>query len=129
MSLADGAPFLMTSESSLADLNGRLAKPLPMDRFRPNIVISGSDPFVEDTWASVRIGDIYFPVVFDCDRCSITTVDQKTAEKGVEPLRALAKFRKRGSGVFFGTRMIPEGNGRIRIGDTVQVLTIKPNSL
>lgn len=96
---ADGYPFLVVSEASLAQLNDRLisrgAEPVPMDRFRPNLVLAGCEPFAEDTWPRLRIGDITFRATGPCSRCAITTTDQLTGERdGPEPLRTLATFRR-----------------------------------
>jgi uncharacterized protein YcbX len=121
VSFADGFPFLLLSEESLADLNGRLAVPLPMNRFRPNLVIAGGAPFTEDELGHFRIGGIHFEVVKPCDRCAITTTDQTTAERGKEPLRTLATYRRRGSEVFFGQNLVHHGCGRLSVGDPLLV--------
>lgn len=121
--LADGFPFLLTSEASLADLNARLDRPLPMDRFRPNLVVEGCGPFAEDGWDVVRVGAMTFRVVKPCARCVITTVDQGTATTAREPLRTLAKFRRDGDKVLFGQNLIhDENSGTLRVGDPVEVL-------
>jgi uncharacterized protein YcbX len=120
--LADGFPFLLISESSLAELNARLEQPLPMDRFRPNLVVGGCDPFAEDGWRVVRIGPITLRVVKPCARCAITTVDQRTAARGKEPLRTLATFRRSGTKVLFGQNLVHDGTGVLRAGDPVEVL-------
>lgn len=118
---ADGYPFLLATEESLADLNGRMAAPLPMNRFRPNIVVAGVEPFAEDGWRRIRIGALVFAVVKPCARCAITTTDQATAERGKEPLRTLATYRQvRGKGVMFGQNLIHETTGVIRVGDPVE---------
>jgi uncharacterized protein YcbX len=122
VSLADGFPFLLISEASLADLNARLEQPLPMDRFRPNLVVGGCEPFAEDGWRGVRIGQLTFRVVKPCARCTITTVDQESATKGKEPLRTLARFRRAGNKVLFGQNLIHDETGTLRIGDPVQIL-------
>jgi uncharacterized protein YcbX len=120
---ADGYPFLLTTEESLADLNARMAAPLPMNRFRPSIVISGAEPFAEDCWRRIRIGAIIFAVVKPCARCVVTTTDQSTAERGGEPLRTLATYRKvQGRGVMFGQNLIHESTGVIRVGDAVELI-------
>lgn len=120
---ADGYPFLLTSAASLDDLNTRLAQPLPMNRFRPNIVVAGSAPFEEDTWRVIRIGDVVFHIVKPCARCPIPTTNQETTERLKEPLRTLATFRHAQSGgVMFGQNLIHEQQGIIRVGDTVEVL-------
>jgi uncharacterized protein YcbX len=120
--LADGFPFLLISESSLAELNARLEQPLPMDRFRPNLVVGGCDPYAEDGWRVVRIGSITLRVVKPCGRCAITTVDQSTATRGKEPLRTLATFRRSGTKVLFGQNLVHDGTGVLRAGDPVEVL-------
>ncbi|HWZ90672.1 MAG TPA: MOSC N-terminal beta barrel domain-containing protein [Polyangiaceae bacterium] len=119
VSFADGYPFLLISEASLADLNRRLAEPVPMERFRPNIVVSGTEPFAEDGFAQVRLGDISFRGVKRCDRCSVTTVDLETGKAGREPLRTLATFRLEDSRVWFGMNLIHDGPGVLRVGDPV----------
>ena len=120
--LADGFPFLLISESSLADLNARLQRPVPMDRFRPNLVVRGCEPFAEDGWSTVRIDRITFRIVKPCARCTITTVDQETAATGKEALRTLAQFRKVGSKVLFGQNLIHDGPGTLRTGGPVEIL-------
>jgi MOSC domain-containing protein len=120
--LADGFPFLLISEASLADLNARLEQPVPMNRFRPNLVVGGCEPFAEDDWKLVRIGQITFRVVKPCSRCAITTVDQRNAAKSKEPLRTLARFRRAGTKVLFGQNLIHEEKGIIRINDPVKVI-------
>lgn len=122
---ADGFPCLLTAEESLAALNERLDEPLPMDRFRPNIVIAGGTPFGEDRMSRLRIGDIVFKAPKACARCTITTVDQATGETGKEPLRTFATFRKARRGVLFGQNLIHTGIGTIRVGDRVEVLAAK----
>ncbi len=120
--LADGFPFLLTSEASLADLNARLESPLPLNRFRPNLVVRGSGAFAEDGWSLLSVGEITFRVAKPCARCVITTVDQGTATTGKEPLRTLARFRRAGEGVLFGQNLIHDNKGTLRVGDPVDVL-------
>lgn len=122
VSLADGFPFLLLSEASLGDLNSRMELPLPMDRFRPNLIVRGCGPFAEDGWRRVRIGAVDFRVVKPCARCKITMVDQQTAATGKEPLRTLARYRKQGSEVFFGQNLIHDATGTVRVGDAVEVI-------
>lgn len=120
---ADAYPFLLISEASLQDLNSRLAKPLPLDRFRANIVVSGCDAYEEDRWKRIKIGPVAFDIVKPCVRCVITTTDQKTAKVGKEPLRTLAKYRNlSGKGVEFGQNMIHNNMGEIRIGDRMKIM-------
>ena len=120
--LADGFPFLLTTEASLADLNARLDRPVPMNRFRPNLVVRGREPFAEDGWKLIRIGRITLRVVKPCARCTITTVDQRTAATGKEPLRTLARFRRAGNKVLFGQNLIHDETGTLHIGDPVEIL-------
>jgi uncharacterized protein len=120
--LADGFPFLLISEASLAELNARLERPVPMNRFRPNLVVGGCAPFAEDGWRLVRIGEITLRVVKPCARCAITTVDQRTAAKSKEPLRTLARFRRSGKDVLFGQNLIHDEKGFLHIDDPVEVI-------
>jgi uncharacterized protein YcbX len=125
VSFADGYPLLLASEASLADLGARMPAPLPMNRFRPSVVVAGAPPWAEDRWRRIRIGGVRFRIAKPCDRCIVTTTDQMTGARGAaagEPLRTLATFRRRGSGVFFGQNMIPDDTGPIRLGDPVEVL-------
>jgi uncharacterized protein YcbX len=119
VSFADAYPFLLISEQSLADLNRRLASPLPMNRFRPNLVVSGGEPYQEDGWSRIEIGGLGLRVVKPCERCVVTTTDQFTTERGQEPLRTLAKYRKRGTEVMFGQNLVHERPGSLRVGDQV----------
>lgn len=125
---ADGYPLLFISAASLADLNNRLTEhgkaPLPMNRFRPNVVISGCEPYAEDEWKRVAISGIQFDVVKPCARCVITTVDQKTGKvlDVREPLSTLAAYRRdRNGGVLFGQNVIHRGMGTLHVGDMVEV--------
>lgn len=124
VSFADGYPFLLIGESSLADLNSRLETPLPMNRFRPNLVVSGGEAFAEDRWKKIRVGETTFHVVKPCARCVITTVDQTRGEKdGNEPLKTLATYRNKNGKVLFGQNLIAEtAGGTIRVGDVIDVL-------
>jgi uncharacterized protein YcbX len=120
---ADGYPLLLLSEESLADLNARLAEPLPMDRFRPNVVIRGAaEPYAEDGWSRVALGAVECSLVKACARCVTTTTDQTTAERGAEPLATLARYRHVPRGVLFGQNLIHHAQHALRIGDTVRVL-------
>ncbi len=120
----DDSPVLIISESSLEELNRRLAVPLPMNRFRPNIVVRDATPFDEDGWQRIAIGDAVFRAIKACERCVITTVDQASGTfAGPEPLATLAKFRRKGEGVAFGQYYRPEqATATIRLGDAVTVL-------
>jgi uncharacterized protein YcbX len=120
VAFADGYPFLLTSEETLASLNNEMAQPLPMNRFRPNIVIKGGPARMESTIGSFKIGKIGFTGIKRCVRCLITTIDQSTAIAGKEPLKTLATFDSESNEVFFGMNLIHEGTGTIRVGDELQ---------
>lgn len=120
---ADGFSFLLATEASLAALNERLAEPVTMRRFRPNLVVAGSlAPFEEDGWRRIRIGEIELEVAKPCGRCSIVTVDPATGVRGKEPLATLSTFRREGKEVLFGQNLIHRGRGRLAVGDEVTVL-------
>lgn len=149
LSLADAGPLLMTSSASLeqlqewvdaetdepdpegmepddvsVDVSGGGAargagEPLSMLRFRPNVVIDGEVPFAEDGWSTVRIGDVEFRTAEPCDRCVIATIDPETLAGGKEPTRTLARHRRWDGKTWFGTRLVPLGEGELRVGDEV----------
>jgi uncharacterized protein YcbX len=123
VSFADGYPFMIANERSLAELNSRLAERVSMDRFRPNFVVNGLEPFAEDNWKSVTIGGVSFHVAKPCGRCVMTTVDQETGIKNyIEPLKTLASFRTHNNSVWFGQNLIAATVGKtIRVGDEVLV--------
>ncbi len=120
---SDGYPLLLLSEASLDDLNARLAQPLPMERFRPNLVVAGAAPYEEDLWKRIRIGDVELDVVTPCSRCVIPSTDQVTGERGgKEPLQTLATYRKTELGVVFGQNVVHRTNGVLEVGAPVEVL-------
>ncbi len=123
VSFADAAPLLLASDVSLADLNTRMAKPLPMSRFRPNVTVDGDVPWGEDQWKRIQIGDVEFEVTHRCARCVVTTIDQQSGvkEPGGEPLKTLATFRRDDHGIYFGQNLIPRTFGTIHFGDKVTV--------
>ena len=123
VSFADGYPYLLASEESLAKLNTQLAEPVPMDRFRPNLVVRGLEADAEMQWGDFRIAGHAFRSVRGCGRCVVTTIDQATAQKnpGSEPLRTLATYRKQGSKILFGQNVTGPADGHIRVGDAVVV--------
>jgi len=138
----DGFPVLTVSEASLAALNARLPSPgVPMDRFRPNLVVGGATPFAEDTWDRFKAGSTVLRGVKPCSRCKVTTIDQETGREGQgqEPLRSLSSFRsgsalgwnEPGGGdawraqVFFGFNACVETAGTLAVGDAVQVLSTR----
>ncbi|MBE7374593.1 MOSC domain-containing protein [Pseudomonas lopnurensis] len=121
---SDGFPFLLIGQASLDDLVQRVGRPLEMLRFRPNLVISGAQPYAEDGWKRIRIGELEFRVVKPCSRCVIPTIDPATAERDAdrEPLATLLGYRKGEGGVFFGQNLIAEGTGELALGMPVEVL-------
>jgi MOSC domain-containing protein len=127
LAFADGYPFLIISQASLDDLNGRLSEALPMNRFRPNIVLEGCAPYQEDQMALIRIGNVFFEGQGLCARCPTTATNQETAERAKEPLRTLATYRRHPSGedgVVFGRNFNHLNFGIISMGDTVEILVI-----
>ena len=120
----DTSPIHVIGQASLDELNRRLTTPLPMNRFRPNLVIAGSKAFEEDTWERISIGATVLRAVKQCERCVIPTVDQAEGQfRGPEPLKTLATFRRKGQNVTFGAYYRPEQAGaRIHAGDEVRVL-------
>lgn len=121
VSLADGYPFLIIGQASLDDLNKRLKEPIPMNRFRPNFVFTGGEPFEEDRWKNFRIGSNRFIAVKPCSRCVLTTVDQRTGVKGTEPLATLASYRKYGGKINFGQNLLAIDYDGIQEGDEIEL--------
>jgi uncharacterized protein len=120
---ADSNPILVAGQASLDDLNSRLGHPLPMRRFRPNIVLTGSRAFEEDDWREIRVGDhVRLRWTRHCGRCVVTTIDPETALSGPEPLRTLATYRLKGKAACFGSHYAPDALGEIRVGDEVEVI-------
>ena len=130
LAFADACPILVISEASLADLNDRIqenqGEPVPMNRFRPNLVVAGCAAFAEDTWTRFRIGEAVFRSAGKSDRCIVTTTDQCSGERGKEPLKTLATFRRGEAGstaVYFGVNLIHETKqGTLRIGANLELL-------
>lgn len=122
VSFADSFPLHLISEASLQDLNSRLEAPVPMNRFRPNLVIRGCKPYEEDTWRLIQIGSLKFHIVKACPRCTIPTVDQATAMQGKEPIQTLRQYRTANGQVLFGQNLIHEGNGILNVGDEVKII-------
>ncbi|MER6256348.1 MOSC N-terminal beta barrel domain-containing protein [Streptomyces sp. NPDC001584] len=129
VSLADGYPLLIATLASLDALNSLIAQgdhpeegPLPMNRFRPNVVVSGAEAWAEDGWLRIAIGDAVFRGVRECGRCVVTTTDQETAQRGKEPLKTLARHRRIGKSLAFGRLLVPVRLGTVRVGDEVRVL-------
>jgi uncharacterized protein YcbX len=128
-SFSDGYPVLVISQASLDDLNSRLEHPLPMNRFRPNIVITGATPYEEDEMEVFRIGDINFFGVKLSARCVMITINQNSGEKGKEPLRTLYRYRSRNNKVYFGQNILYDNTGVLRIGDTIEIIKRKPAAI
>jgi uncharacterized protein YcbX len=120
---ADGYPILLASEEGLQDLNSHLETPVRMNRFRPNIVVRGCEPFAEDTWNRIKIGDVELAVVKACARCVVTTIDKDTLEQSKEPLKTLGKYRKQKLGAIFGQNVIPLNEGCLRLGMNMEVIS------
>ena len=123
---SDGFPWLLISQASLDELNGRLEQPLPMNRFRPNIVVDGLPPFGEDSVIDFIAGDVTLRVSKPCTRCAITTTDQLTGERSSEePLRTLKEYRfdRALRGVAFGQNLILLSGlgGELKVGQTFDV--------
>ena len=128
---ADGYPVTLASRDSLVQLNDWIAEaavergedvpaPLPMERFRPNVVIDGDlEAFVEDTWSTVRLGGVPFRVAKPVDRCVMTTIDLADLKTGKEPIRTLARHRRWDGATWFAIHLIPDGTGEVHIGDEV----------
>ncbi|MEE9424288.1 MAG: MOSC domain-containing protein [Methylococcales bacterium] len=120
---ADGYPLLLISQASLDDLNSRLQQPLPMKRFRPNLVVTGCEPYAEDQWKNIQIGEIKLRIAKPCSRCATTTVDPDTGKyTGKEPLRTLSKYRRQNNKVMFGQNLLHDNTGRLHIGDQLTVI-------
>ena len=134
VSLADGYPLLVATEESLAALNDEVLvrapqgrEPVPMMRFRPNVVVRGFGAWAEDDWRRVRIGGATFRAVKGCARCVITTIDPDTAEREKEPIASLARLRRWDGATWFGVNLVPDtpsgaGGAVITVGDEVEVL-------
>jgi len=121
---ADAFPFLLISQASLDDLNTKLDVTVPMNRFRPNIVIEGCSAYAEDNWKHLRIGDIDFTAAKLCNRCTMPTVDQANAIPGDEPIRTLSTYRRLEDGeIYFGQNLIhQQKTGILRVGDAVEIV-------
>lgn len=125
VSFADGYPLLITSTASLAQLGEWLTaggeRPVPMNRFRPSVVVATDEPWAEDRWRRIRVGEVSFRVAKPCGRCVVTTTDQATGERGTQPLKMLGARRRFGQSLVFGQNLIPDSPGLVRVGDPVDV--------
>jgi uncharacterized protein len=123
VSFADAFPFLLISQASLNDLNARLDEPVPMNRFRPNLVLEGCGAYEEDTWKALHIGSVGFRVAKPCSRCTVPTVNQDTAARAAEPIRTLSSYRTIDGKVCFGQNLTHDSQGILTLGDEVHVIT------
>lgn len=119
---SDGFPFLLISQASIDFLQSKLDFPISMERFRPNISVSGCEPFEEDTWKRILINGIEFELVKPCSRCVIPTIDLNTGEKQKEVMQVMLEHRKRGKNVYVGQNLLHRGVGEISIGDEIEIL-------
>lgn len=124
-SFADSLPLLLVSAGSYAALQERLKEPIDQLRFRPNIIVSSPEPFVEDTWAEIKIGEVSLSGAKPCARCSLVNVDPLTGESDKSTLKALASFRTLNHKVYFGQQFVPISVGKIGIGMEVCVIQTK----
>ena len=125
-SFSDGYPILIIGQSSLNDLNNRLAEPITINRFRPNFVFTGGNEFEEDEWHEFSVGNIRFFGVKPCARCIMTTIDPETGEKkGKEPLLTLNRYRKAGNKILFGQNVLISQLGNVLVGDEIEVISRK----
>ena len=122
VAFADGYPLLLVSEAALEHLNTRLPEPVPIDRFRPNLVIRGAEPHAEDGWKRIRIGRADVTLVKPCSRCAIPSVDQSTGERDPHINGVLAQYRRRAGVIYFGMNAIAAGGSTFSVGDAVTVL-------
>lgn len=124
LSFADGYPYLLITEASLAALNAELANPIDARAMRPNLVIAGTKPYEEDDWQLIRIGECLFDVAKPCTRCVLTTIDPATGIRNTEgePLKTLIRTRRRKEGVCFGINLVLREEGMVRCSDDVEIL-------
>lgn len=123
VSLADAYPFLIIGQRSLDDLNTKLKKPLPMNRFRPNFVFTGGEAFCEDSWKEFSIGSGLFAAVKPCARCTVTTIDQRSGQRSAEPLKTLATYRAKNNKIYFGQNLVMLQAHKVSVGDTIAINT------
>ena len=115
---------MLIGQASLDDISRKIGRPMEMLRFRPNLVIEGSEAFAEDGWKRIRIGDVEFRVVKSCSRCILTTVDPQTGvrDEQREPLATLMTYRKQENGTMFGQNLVNDSNGVLEVGMPVTIL-------
>ncbi len=122
VAFSDGYPLLVIGEASLEQLNARLPAPVPMDRFRPNLVIAGAEPHAEDQWRTLKIGDARLQLVKPCSRCVVPSIDQATAQRDPHINRTLAGYRRREGVIYFGMNAIAGPGSQFRVGDAVEIV-------
>jgi len=127
VNFSDGFPFLITSEASLESLNRAMVLQLPMQRFRPNLVISECKSYAEDSWRKITINDISFRLPKACSRCSVPTIDTETAVTNKEPLTTLNRLRKWNNKVFFGQNALHDNSGILSVNSEVLINSTGPN--
>jgi hypothetical protein len=128
-SFSDGYPLLIIGQASLDDLNNRLEIPLPINRFRPNIVFTGGQPYDEDTMEHIRVNEIDMYGVKLCARCVVTTIDQTNATKAREPLKTLAGYRMANNKIYFGQNILHSQAGVLKRGDAIEIVSSKPHAV
>lgn len=122
LSFADGYPYLVLGTASIDLLNFKLEHPIQADRFRANLVVQTNKPHIEDEWEDIMIGKAKFRIIKPCARCKVVTIDQQTANQGVEPLTTLNTYRKFGRKINFGANAICLTPGQsIKIGDKIEI--------
>jgi len=122
VAFSDGYPLLVVTEAALDALNARLPEAVAMDRFRPNLVVSGAEAHAEDAWRRIRIGGAEVTLVKPWSRCAIPSIDQATAQRDPHINRALATYRRRDGIIYFGMNAIAPPGAAFRVGDAVTVL-------
>lgn len=124
-SFSDGYPILVIGQESLDELNAKLEEPVSMKRFRPNLVFTGGEAHVEDTWKYFNVGKTKMVGVKPCARCVLTTINPETAEKGKEPLKTLTQYRNMNNKILFGQNLLVVETGKISVGDELLMLDNK----
>ncbi|MCK4493611.1 MAG: MOSC domain-containing protein [Methylococcales bacterium] len=122
VNFSDGFPFLILSEASLGALNSAMALNLSMDRFRPNLVIAGCEPYAEDFWRKITVGNLHFRLPKPCSRCSVPAIHPKNATITKEPLTTLSRLRKVGHKVYFGQNALHDDTGFLAVNEAVSIL-------
>ncbi|QQO73713.1 MOSC domain-containing protein [Morganella morganii] len=126
VSFADCYPYLVVNEASFREVQRRCGAGIKIEQFRSNIIVTGAEPFAEDRWKTIQVGDVVFDLKKPCSRCILTTVstDKGIKHPEMEPFHTLQTFRKAADNddVDFGMNAIARNSGVIQVGDTVTVL-------